>query len=158
MKKTMDEERGYVELEKVLNAVSKVGYLGGHYNQCYMTLDGPMYSVNAYIALITSTTCNDIHDVIWKFRQCFIQIPPEFRMCKENDFFPIIEAEKDKIHFMIHALDYKKMTKLRYRNCRRICVILLAIAPFQQKDLRQYWVRHIVFPTWENKAWENAED
>jgi len=55
---------------------------------------------------------------------------------------------------MPFAFKYQEMMNKRKANCQRVCVILLRVAPFQQKDLRQWWVKNMVFNTWQDQRWE----
>lgn len=45
----------------------------------------------------------------------------------------------------------------RIRNCRKVCLLLLKRAPFQQKCLRREWVQHYVW-TWRHHACWTPDD
>lgn len=47
----------------------------------------------------------------------------------------------------------EKVMRTRWDRCRRVCMVLLKTAPFQQKCLRREWVRRYVWPLRSLRAW-----
>lgn len=100
----------------------------------------------------------DVAEIIGKGCDTYFWIPPELTIKGMPCLSPVVKIQKHAIHFMVRAFEYREMLKKRHRNCVETCIVLLRVAPFQQKDLRLWWVRNMVFPTWHNQVWEkNAE-
>lgn len=75
-----------------------------------------------------------------------------------DKWLPVVDLcdfkTRGRVYIMPFAFNYLRDMRRRRKNCVKACTILLRIAPFQQKDLRRWWVKEMVLKNWQNKQWK----
>lgn len=122
----------------------------------YKTLFGSLEQISRTLACHSDPEFfwTDVETIIKRGRDIHFPILPELNERGVPLCTSVIEIEPHKTHFMVRAFEYQEMLKKRHLNCVKTCIVLLRVAPFQQKDLRLWWVRNMVLPTWHNQVWE----
>lgn len=153
----MNEEGELKEIARVLKIAFNALINTHPSDKIYAT----MYGSVSWISWLISNASGEafrparVKRIIEMCQVRYFRILPELNERQRPVCMPIVQIEQDKVHFMIHAFEYHDTLKKRHHRCVETCVALLSVAPFQQKDLRNWWVRHMVFSTWANKVWEN---
>lgn len=112
------------------------------YGGDYITVHGHELIISHSIASLLQITPDEVSSRMHRMEDTLVRMSPDFSTLYS---LVIPEDAKRRKHFFVG--------KRRYA-CRKVCIILLRIAPFQQKDLRRWWVKNMVWNTWKNKVWE----